>query len=58
MTSDVLGVFFTYLPTLIRYFTTLAYLVKSNEARPTYLPKNMTSYVNAPHYCYRYMYMS
>ena len=34
MTSDVLGAFFIYL--------------KSDAAWPTYLPKNLTSYVNAP----------
>ena len=38
-----------YLPTLIRYFTTI-YLVKSGTAYPTYLPKTLTSYVNAPLY--------
>ena len=32
MTSDVFWGFLTYLPTLIRYFTTQAYLVKSDEA--------------------------
>ena len=48
MTSDVFRAFLTYLPTLIRYFTTLAYLVKSDEALPTYVPKNLTSYMNAP----------
>ena len=37
MTSDVFGVFLTYLPTLIRYFTTQTYLVKSDAAWPTYL---------------------
>ena len=42
MTSDVFWEFLTYLPTLIRYFTTQAYLVKSDAA------KNLTSYVNAP----------
>ena len=32
MTSDVFWAFLTYLPTLIRYFITQAYLVKSDEA--------------------------
>ena len=35
MTPDVFGVFLTY-------------LVKSDAAWPIYLPKNLTSYVNAP----------
>ena len=48
MTSNVFGSFLSYLPTLIRYLTTKAYLVKSDSAWPTYLPKNLTSYVNAP----------
>ena len=34
----IIGYFWpTYLPTLIRYFTTQAYLVKSDAAWPTYL---------------------
>ena len=37
-----------YPPNLIRQFTT--YFVKSDAAWPTYLPKNLTSYVNAPYY--------
>ena len=38
MTSDVLGVFLTYLPTLIRYFNTQAYLVNQIQLDlPTYL---------------------
>ena len=40
-------VFLTYQPTLIRYFTTEAYFVKLDAAWPTYLPKNLKSYVNA-----------
>ena len=40
--------FLIYLPTLIRYFTAYVYLVKSDEAWPTYLPKNLTSYMNTP----------
>ena len=36
------------LPTLIRYYTTYIYEVKSDVSWPTYLPKNLTSYVNAP----------
>ena len=32
MTSDIFGIFLTYLPSLIRYFTTKAYLVKSDAA--------------------------
>ena len=32
MMSDVFRAFLTYLPTLIRYFTKKAYLVKSDEA--------------------------
>ena len=46
MTSDFLGIF--DLPTQIRYFDTWAHLVKSDTAWPTYLPKNLTSYVNVP----------
>ena len=38
MTSDDFGPFLTYWPTLIRWFTTWAYLVKSDGAWPTYLP--------------------
>ena len=34
--------------TLIRYFTTFSLLVKSDAGWPTYLHKNLTSYVNAP----------
>ena len=37
MTSDDYWVFLTYLHTLIRYFTTHAYLVKSDAAWPTYI---------------------
>ena len=41
MTSDVFGIFLTFLPTLIKYFTTYAHLVKSDAksdaAWPTYL---------------------
>ena len=33
-----------YLPNLIRCFTIQAYLVKSDAAWPTYLPKNLASY--------------
>ena len=47
-TYDVFGVFFTNLSTLIRYFSIEAYLVKSDSAWPTYLPKNLMWYVNAP----------
>ena len=43
MTSDVLGVFWTYLPILIRCFTSYVYLVKLDVAWPTHLP-----YMNAP----------
>ena len=46
--TSVLRVFLTYLPTLIRHFTTKAYLVKSYAAWSTYLSKNLTSHVNAP----------
>ena len=35
MTSHVFETFFTYLPTLIRYFTASAYSVKSDAAWPT-----------------------
>ena len=45
MTPDFLGIF--DLPTLIRYFTTNVYLVKTDAAWITYLPKNLTSYLNA-----------
>ena len=38
MTSDVFWKFLTYLPTLIRYFTTYAYLVKSIRWSLTYVP--------------------
>ena len=35
MTTDVLGVFLTYLPTSnITYIPTLAYLLKSDAAKP------------------------
>ena len=34
-TSDVFWAFFTYVTTLIRYFTTLAYFLKSDAAWPT-----------------------
>ena len=44
MTSDFLGIF--DLPTLIRYFATYAYLVKSDA--PNQLSKKLTSYLNAP----------
>ena len=44
----ILGIFdlSTYLPQ--SDFTTQAYLVKSDADWPTYLPENLTSYVNAP----------
>ena len=50
MTSDVFGWFFIYLPTLIRYFsfTTQDYLCSKIRCSFTYLPKDLTSYVNAP----------
>ena len=32
----------------ILYYISLCYLVKSDRAWPTYLPKNLTSYMNAP----------
>ena len=46
MTSNVLGVLSTYLSTLMRCFTTKAYLVKSDVAWPTYLIK----YLNIWHH--------
>ena len=38
MTSNVFGYFWPTLPTLIRYFTTWTYLVKSDAAWPKHLP--------------------
>ena len=46
MTSDVFLP--TNLPTLIRCFTTYLSLFSKITCNLTYLPKNLTSYVNAP----------
>ena len=54
MTSDFFKVFLTYLPTHVRfcpYEWVLFHLVLSDFLKPTYLPKNRTSYVEDPCVC-------
>ena len=52
MTSDFFKGFLTYLPTHVRFCPNkwvLFYLVVSDFCKPTYLPKNRTSYVDGPY---------
>ena len=46
MTSDVFGYFWPTYPNQILYYISL-FSIKSDDAWLTYLPKNLTSYVNA-----------
>ena len=51
MTSDFFKGFLTYLPTHVRFcpiVLVLFYLIVSDFCKPTYLPKNRTSYVDGP----------
>ena len=48
MTSDVFWVLLTYLPTYPNQILYYINLFSKIRCKPTYLPKNMTSYVNVP----------
>ena len=51
MMSDFLAYFLTYLPTPVRFFTTINfqfYYIVSDFGNTTYLPQNRTSFMDVP----------
>ena len=51
MMSDFLTYFLTYLPTHVRFFPIVRikfYYMVSDFGKPTYLPKNRTSFMDVP----------